>query len=116
MGCVPTPVQGHSRPQLLKAPGESHIFYICPLGWGLRCANGVSKGAIFENILDPLNDHFEDQHLTAFCRSQLKTKTQYVGESLQEFATAVQQRAHRAYPALPEDHVRERQARRSLTG
>jgi hypothetical protein len=27
-------------------------------------------------------------------------------ESLQEFATAIEQLAHRAYPTLPEDHIR----------
>jgi hypothetical protein len=33
---------------------------------------------------------------------QLKARTQGVGNSLQEFATAVEQLAHRTYPALPE--------------
>jgi hypothetical protein len=28
------------------------------------------------------------------------------GESLQDFATAIEQLAHRAYPTLPEDHIR----------
>jgi hypothetical protein len=35
-----------------------------------------------------------------------KTRTQGVGEPLQEFATAVEQLAHCAYPALPEGHIR----------
>jgi hypothetical protein len=32
-------------------------------------------------------------------------RTQRVGESLQEFAMAIGQLAHHAYPALPEDHI-----------
>jgi hypothetical protein len=58
------------------------------------------KGATYEETLEAL----KDQHLAAAYRSHLKTRTQRVGESLQEFA--VEQLAHRAYPALPEDHVR----------
>jgi hypothetical protein len=38
--------------------------------------------------------------------SQLNTKTHKAGESQQDFATAVEQLAHRAYPTLPEDHIR----------
>jgi hypothetical protein len=61
-----------------------------------------------------LEDHFGDQHLAAAYRSQLKTRTQKAGESLQEFATAIKQLAHGAYPALPEDHVR-KEAGRAFT-
>jgi hypothetical protein len=32
--------------------------------------------------------------------------TQKAGESLQEFATAIEHLAHRAYPTLPEEHIR----------
>jgi hypothetical protein len=67
---------------------------------------GVLKGATYEETLETLKDHFRDQHLAVAYRSQLKTRTQAVGESLQGFATAVEQLAHRAYPALPEDHIR----------
>jgi hypothetical protein len=38
-------------------------------------------------------------------RSQLKARTQKVGDSLQDFATAVEQLVHRAYPTLFEDHI-----------
>jgi hypothetical protein len=40
--------------------------------------------------------------------------TQRAGESLQDFATAVEQLAHRAYPTLPEDHIR-REAGKAFT-
>jgi hypothetical protein len=38
--------------------------------------------------------------------SHLKLRTQCVGESSQEFAIAIEQLVHRAYSALPEDHIR----------
>jgi hypothetical protein len=36
----------------------------------------------------------------------LKVRTQKAGESLQDFATAIQQLARRAYPASPEENIR----------
>jgi hypothetical protein len=39
-------------------------------------------------------------------QSTEKTRTQRVGESLQEFATVIEQLVYRAYLALPEDHKR----------
>jgi hypothetical protein len=66
----------------------------------------VPKGTTYEETLEALEDHIEDQHLAATYPSQLKTRTLGVGESLQEFATAVEQLAHCTYPALPEDHIR----------
>jgi hypothetical protein len=68
--------------------------------------HGVPKGATYVEILQALEDGFGDQHLAAEYRSQLKTRTQGVGESLQEFAIAIQHLAHRVYPALPEAHIR----------
>jgi hypothetical protein len=53
-----------------------------------------------------LEDHFGDQYLAAMYHSQLKSRIQGVRESLQEFATAIKQCTHHAYPALPEDHIR----------
>jgi hypothetical protein len=38
--------------------------------------------------------------------SQLNSRTQGVGESLQELATAVEQLAHCANPPILEDHIR----------
>jgi hypothetical protein len=53
-----------------------------------------------------MEDHFRDQHLATTYRNQLKTRTQGVGESLQEFATAIKQLTHCAYLALPKYHIR----------
>jgi hypothetical protein len=65
--------------------------------------HGLPKGATYEETLEALEDSFVDQHLAAVCCSKL---TQSVGESLQEFATAVEQLVHRAYTTLPEDNVK----------
>jgi hypothetical protein len=68
--------------------------------------HGVPKGATYEKTLEAQADLFRDQHLAAAYRSQLKTRTQGVGESTQEFSTAAEQLAYRNYPALPEDHIK----------
>jgi hypothetical protein len=76
--------------------------------------HGVPRGAMYEETIEALEDCFRDQHLAAAYRSQLKMRTQKAGESLQEFATTIEQLAHCAYPALPEDHVR-KEAGRAFT-
>jgi hypothetical protein len=50
--------------------------------------------------------HFEDQHLATLYHIQLKTRTQLVGEFLQEFVIAIEHLTHCALPAVPKDHVR----------
>jgi hypothetical protein len=65
---------------------------------------GIPKNANYEETLQGLEESFGDQHFAAAFRSQLKTRK--AGDSLQDFATAVEQLAHRAYPTLPEDHKR----------
>jgi hypothetical protein len=67
--------------------------------------HGVPKGVTYEQTLKALEDLFRDQHLAAAYCSQVKMRTQRIGESVQEFATAVEQLAHRSCPALPKDHV-----------
>jgi hypothetical protein len=68
--------------------------------------HGFPKGAIYDGFIETLEDRFGDQRLAAVYRSQLKTRTQGVGELLQEFATTVVQGAHCAQLALPEDLIR----------
>jgi hypothetical protein len=68
--------------------------------------HGIQKAATYEETLEALEDQFGDQHIATMYRSQLNTRTQTVGESLQEFATAIKQLIHHGYQALPEDHIR----------
>jgi hypothetical protein len=68
--------------------------------------HGIPTGATYEETLQALEDRFGDQHFAAAYRSQLKARKQEAGESLRDFATAIEQLAYRAYPALPEEHIR----------
>jgi hypothetical protein len=68
--------------------------------------HGIPKGATYEEILQALEDCLGEELFAAAYRSQLKVRTQKAGESLQDFATAIQHPAHRTYPALPEKHIR----------
>jgi hypothetical protein len=68
--------------------------------------HGVPKGRTCEETLQAMEDRFREEHFAAAYRSQLKMRTQKVGESIQDFATVTEQLVHHACPALPEDHVR----------
>jgi hypothetical protein len=59
----------------------------------------------YEDIVGALRDRFGDHQLAAAYRSQLKARVQTGGETLQEFAAAVEQLAHRALVGLPADHI-----------
>jgi hypothetical protein len=67
--------------------------------------HGVPKDATYEGTVGATEDRFADQHLAVESRSQVKTRTQDSGESLQEFSTAIEQLTHHAFPALHKDHV-----------
>jgi hypothetical protein len=67
--------------------------------------HGIPTSTTYEGTLQALEDQFGDQHFAATYHCQLTTRTQEVGESLQDFAMAIEQLAHRAYPTLPEEHV-----------
>jgi hypothetical protein len=67
---------------------------------------GIPTSTTYEETLQALEDRFGDQHFSAAYRCPLITRTQKAGKSLQDFDTAIEQLAHRAYPTLPEDHIR----------
>jgi hypothetical protein len=96
MGHVPVSVPDLSRAQFLEVPEEIYIMFIALQGRATDVLHGVPKGATYEEALEALEDRFGDQHLAFDYRSHLKTRTQFVGEFLQEFDTAVEQLAHRA--------------------
>jgi hypothetical protein len=58
--------------------------------------HGVPRVATYEEAIESLEDCFGVQHLAVAYCSQLKARAQKAGESLQEFATAIEQVAHRA--------------------
>jgi hypothetical protein len=66
---------------------------------------GIPTYTTYEDTLQALEDRFGDQHFAAAYSCQLTTRTQKAGESLQDSATAIELRVHRACPTLPEDHI-----------
>jgi hypothetical protein len=67
---------------------------------------GIPADTTYEETHQALEDRFGDQHFAVAYRYQLTTRTQKARESLQDFATAIEQLACRAYPTLPEDYIR----------
>jgi hypothetical protein len=55
----------------------------------------IPTNTAYEDTLQALEDRFGEQHFAAANRCQL-TRTQKAGDSLQDFATAVELLAHRA--------------------
>jgi hypothetical protein len=71
---------------------EKSAYLISALhGQSTSMLHRVLKGATYEETPEALEDRFRDQHLAATYRNQLKRRTQGVGESFQEFATAIEQ-------------------------
>jgi hypothetical protein len=66
---------------------------------------GIPTNTTYEDTLRPLEDRFGDQHIAAAYCCQLTTRIQNPGESLHDFATAIEMLALRAYPNLPADYV-----------
>jgi hypothetical protein len=85
---------------------EKSTFLITALkGRAADVLAGIPINTPYEDTLQTLEDQFGDQHFAAAYRCQLTTRRQKAGESLQEFATAIELLAHRAYPTLPEEHI-----------
>jgi hypothetical protein len=68
--------------------------------------HGIPTSATYEETIQALEDRFGDQHIAAAYRSLLKSRKQRAGESLRDFTTAIERLAYRAYPMLPEEHIR----------
>jgi hypothetical protein len=72
---------------------------------GLLTFYSVPAGASYEDIVGALQDRFREHQLAAAYQSHLKARVPTGGETLQEFAAAVEQLAHRALVGLPADHI-----------
>jgi peptide subunit release factor 1 (eRF1) len=85
---------------------EKSTYFITALkGQAADVLAGIPINTPYEDTLQTLEDRFGDQHFAAAYRCQLSATKQKAGQSLQEFATAIELLAHRAYPTLPEDHI-----------
>jgi hypothetical protein len=88
-------------------PQEKSTYLITALkGWAADVLYGIQTNATYEETLQALEGPFGDQNFAAAFCSQPKPRSQRAGESLQDFATAVEQFAHRTYPTLHKDHIR----------
>jgi hypothetical protein len=74
----------------------------------------VPAKASYEDIAGALRDR--DHQLAATYLSHLKTRVQTGDETLQEFAVAVEQLAHRALVGLPADHIQTEAAHAFIEG
>jgi hypothetical protein len=74
-------------------------------GWACNILHGVPRGSKYKESIGATEDRFGERSLTTGYHNQLKILTQDNGESLQKFATTIEQLTHHAFPALHEDHV-----------
>jgi hypothetical protein len=81
-----------------------HVFATCRARLPMFYMK-ISKGAMSMQTSRALEDQFVDQCPVASYHIQLKTRTQLVGEPLQEFAIGIKQLTHHAFPALHKDHI-----------
>jgi hypothetical protein len=80
-----------------KAPHHLSVLQ----GQAADIVRTVPAKATYEGITGALSYRFGDHQLAAAYRSQFKAMVQTSGETLQEFAAAVEQLAHRALVGLP---------------
>ena len=76
----------------------------------------VPADAKYEDIVGALQDRFGDHQLAAAYRSRLKARVQASSETLQEFAAAVEQLAHRALVGLPVTFIQTEAAHTFIDG
>jgi hypothetical protein len=100
----------------LDAQEKSTYLSTALQGRATDVLHGIPKSATYEETLQALDYRFGEEHFAAEYRNQFKVRTQKVGESLQDFATAIQQLARRAYPALPEEHIRRETGKAFVAG
>jgi hypothetical protein len=74
-------------------------------GRAVDILHSVPTEATYEDIVEALIDSYADLQPASAYRSQLKARTQANGETLQEFAAAIERLARRAFVGLPAEHV-----------
>ncbi|XP_069668773.1 uncharacterized protein [Periplaneta americana] len=87
-------------------PAEKTTQLLAALqGQASEILHSVPEDGTAAEIMAALEGRYGDHQLAAAFRTQLKTKVQQSGESLQEFAMAVEQLAHKALRGLPNDFI-----------
>jgi hypothetical protein len=62
---------------------------------------GIPTNTTYENTLQALEDRFGDKHFDVAYPCQARTRTQKAGESMQDFATAIELPTHMPTPLYP---------------
>ncbi|KAJ4425645.1 hypothetical protein ANN_27841 [Periplaneta americana] len=87
-------------------PAEKTTQLLAALqGQASEILHSVPEDGTAAEIMAALEGRYGDHQLAAAFRTQLKTRVQQSGESLQEFAMAVEQLAHKALRGLPNDFI-----------
>jgi hypothetical protein len=94
---------------------DAHLLSVLQ-GLAADALHSVPAEASYEDIVGALQDRFGDHQLTTAYRSHLKARVQTGGETLQEFAAAVEQVAHRALVGLPVGYIRTETAHAFIHG
>jgi hypothetical protein len=106
MGLVPAPIREGGQAHLLHALREIQLLVHRLAGPGhQRATRSPKRSDLWRNPWNP-GGSLGGQHLYVAYHGPLKTRTQGIGESLHDIATAVEQLANSAYPALTEGHIR----------
>jgi hypothetical protein len=84
-------------------PNEKASYLIADLNEpAAHILHGIPTGAMYVQVTEALGNRYSDRHLKAAFHSQLRRKTHYVEEFLQEFAIAIDHLAHSNHAELPE--------------
>ncbi|PNF17836.1 hypothetical protein B7P43_G05714 [Cryptotermes secundus] len=102
---VPATIRDRSRTQPIVGQGKSTYLITALKGRAAEVLPGIPANTTYEETLQALENRFRDQHFAAAYHCQLRTRTQRPGESLQDFATAIELLSRCAYPNLPPDHI-----------
>jgi hypothetical protein len=94
---------------------SAHLLSILQ-GQAADVLHSVPAEASYEDIVGALQDRFGDHQLAAAYRSQLKARVQKSGETLQEFAAAVEQLAHQALVGRPVGYIQTEAAQAFING
>jgi hypothetical protein len=98
------------------APREaSHLLSVLQ-GQAADVLHSVPAEASYEVVVGALQDRFGDHQLAAAYRSYLKARLRTSGETVQEFAAAIEQLAQRALVRLPVGYIQTEAAHAFIDG
>jgi hypothetical protein len=95
---------------------DSHISSCHPARLGLDALNTFLKGVTYKEASGALQDYFRNQHVATACHNQLKRRTHFVGEFLQELGTSIIQMTQCTLSVLLKDHDHREASKEFING